>query len=926
MPNGSPLFSGNAEFLDALYKSYLDNPENVDPAWRGYFADLGAAELSAGAKGGNVVDIQARSALAEKQVKVIEFISANRYRGHREAELDPLNLYEHPKVPELHLAHHGFTDEDLDRRFNTASVFMGSEATLGEIHDLLKQTYCATIGTELTHITATHEKRWVQERLERVHGQFNFSPEKKRDILRWVTSARKLEDYLHRRYVGQKRFSLEGGEALIPMLDEIVQRAGENHVKEIVIGMAHRGRLNVLVNILGKHPKVLFGEFEGKIDIGEGSGDVKYHLGFSSDVQSPGGPVHLVLAFNPSHLEIINPVVEGSVRARQERRGDLARNEVLPVLVHGDAAFAGQGVVTETLNLSETRGYGTGGTVHVVVNNQIGFTTSDPRDARSTLYCTDVAKLIQAPIFHVNGNDAEAVIFVSQLALDYRMEFKKDVVIDLVCFRRYGHNEADEPLATQPMMYKKIKDQHGPRRIYSAQLVAESVLKEGEPEQMAETYLEALEGDHTMSRPLLQESGVDYLADWTPFVGTSWRAPADTTLSIDLVEELGLKMAEVPAKFELHRSVQRIIDARHEMARGERRMDWGFAENLAYACLLRDDYSIRLSGQDSQRGTFFHRHSVLHNQKQQGTHTPLQHMFEGQPKFTAINSLLSEEAVLAFEFGYSTASPECLVIWEAQFGDFANGAQVVVDQFLSSSEAKWGRFCGLAMMLPHGYDGQGPEHSSARLERYLQLCAEDNMQVCMPSTPAQMFHLLRRQMLRPYRKPLIIMSPKSLLRNRMSTSSREDLANNGFQVTIDEVDPIDPKEVTRLVLCSGKVYYDILEKRREHELRHVAIARVEQLYPFPDEEIVTLLKRYPKANDICWAQEEPRNQGSWFHMLSRRHLAGCVQKRHKLVYAGRTYSASPAAGYLNVHLEEQRSLVATALGLDALKAVRRKSA
>ncbi|TDJ19688.1 MAG: 2-oxoglutarate dehydrogenase E1 component [Gammaproteobacteria bacterium] len=923
MSNGSPLFSGNAEFLDALYKSYLDNPENVDAAWRRCFAELGSADLSPGV---SVVDDRARSALAAKQVKVLEFISANRYRGHREADLDPLHLYERPKMPELSLAHYGFSDEDLDRRFNTGSLFMDSEATLREIRDVLKKTYCATIGTELTHITATHEKRWIQERLERVHGKFDFSTEKKRDILRWVTSARKLEDYLHRRYVGQKRFSLEGGEALIAMLDEVIQRAGGYQVKEIVIGMAHRGRLNVLVNILGKHPKVLFGEFEGKIDVGEGSGDVKYHLGFSSDVQSPGGPVHLVLAFNPSHLEIINPVVEGSVRARQERRGDFARNEVLPVLIHGDAAFAGQGVVPETLNLSETRGYGTGGTVHLVVNNQIGFTTSDPRDARSTLYCTDVAKLVQAPIFHVNGNDAEAVIFVSQLALDYRMEFKKDVVIDLVCFRRYGHNEADEPFATQPMMYKKIKNQHGPRRIYGARLVAEGVMKEGEPEEMAETYLAALEADDTMSRPLLEESGIDYLADWGPYLGTSWKDPADTSLSLELIEKLGNKLAEIPAEYEMHRSVRRIIDARHEMARGERAMDWGFTENLAYAALLRDGFSIRLSGQDSQRGTFFHRHSVIHNQKQEGTHTPLQHMFDGQPRFTVINSLLSEEAVLAFEFGYSTAEPECLVIWEAQFGDFVNGAQVVIDQFLSSSEVKWGRFCGLVMMLPHGYDGQGPEHSSARLERYLQLCAEENMQVCMPSTPAQMFHLLRRQMVRPYRKPLIIMSPKSLLRNRLSTSSREDIADGRFQLTIDEVDPIDPKEVTRLVLCSGKVYYDILEKRREQELRHVAIARVEQLYPFPEAEIVALLKRYPRANDICWTQEEPRNQGSWFHMLSRRHLAGCVQKRHKLVYAGRNYSASPAAGYLNVHLAEQKTLVETALGLNIVEAVRKKSA
>jgi 2-oxoglutarate dehydrogenase E1 component len=926
MTNSSPLNPGNAEFLETLYQSYLDNPENVDPAWRSYFAELGTGDAPAAGNGASVVGIQARSALAEKQVKVLEFISANRYRGHREANLDPLGLYGRPQMPELHLEHYGFSDEDLDRRFNTASLYMESEATLREIRDILKKTYCATIGTELTHITATHEKRWIQERLERVHGQFNFSAEKKRDILRWTTAARKLEDYLHRRYVGQKRFSLEGGEALIPMLDEVIQKAGEQHVKEIVIGMAHRGRLNVLVNILGKHPKLLFGEFEGKIDVGQGSGDVKYHLGFSSDVQSPGGPVHLVLAFNPSHLEIINPVVEGSVRARQERRGDHARREVLPILVHGDAAFAGQGVVTETLNLSETRGYGTGGTVHMVINNQIGFTTSDPRDSRSTLYCTDVAKLVQAPIFHVNGNDAEAVIFVSQLAFDYRMEFKKDVVIDLVCFRRYGHNESDEPFATQPMMYKKIKDQHGPRRIYAAQLVAEGVMKAGEPDEMAEAYLNALEGDSTMSRPLLQESGVDYLADWTPYLDKTWRVPADTAIPVESVEALGLKLTEVPAHFALHRSVKRIVDARREMARGERPMDWGFAENLAYAALLKDGYSIRLSGQDSQRGTFFHRHSVIHNQKEAGTHTPLQHIEKDQPRFTVINSLLSEEAVLGFEFGYSTADPECLVIWEAQFGDFVNGAQVVIDQFLSSSESKWGRFCGLVMMLPHGYDGQGPEHSSARLERFLQLCAEDNMQVCMPSTPAQMFHLLRRQMLRPYRKPLIIMSPKSLLRNRLSTSSREDLANEGFQVTIDEIDPVVPKEVTRLVLCSGKVYYDILEKRREHELRHVAIARVEQLYPFPEEEIVALLKRYPKANDICWAQEEPRNQGSWFHMLSRRHLAGCVQQRHKLVYAGRTYSASPAAGYLNIHLAEQRALVDTALGLDAIEAARQKSA
>jgi len=927
MLDGSALSAANAEFLDALYRRYLDDPEQVDPAWRAYFGNLGPPAGALGMPAAGSAEARSRSEVAQRQVRILEYISANRYRGHREADLDPLKLYERPEVPELHAAHYGFTEEDLDREFNAASLFIGKpEATLREIRDLLRATYRSTIGTEITHITSTQEKRWIQERLETVRGNPGFSDEKKRDILRWLTAARKLEEYLHRKYVGQKRFSLEGGEALIPALDEVIQRAGERSLKEIVIGMAHRGRLNVLVNILGKHPRVLFGEFEGKIDVGSGSGDVKYHLGFSSDVESPGGPVHLVLAFNPSHLEIINPVVEGSVRARQERRTDYERKEVLPILIHGDAAFAGQGVVTETLNLSETRGYGTGGTVHIVVNNQIGFTTSDPRDARSTLYCTDVAKLVQAPIFHVNGNDAEAVIQVAQLALDFRMQFKKDVVIDLVCFRRYGHNESDEPLATQPMMYKRIREQKGPRRIYAEKLVAEGVMDEGESEKVAEKYLAALEANEVVSRPLVSGKKIDYLADWTPYLDTKWTDPAETSLPMEDIEALGLKMCEHPEDFELHRSVSRIIEARRAMARGERPMDWGFAENLAYASLLKAGYSVRLSGQDSQRGTFFHRHAVLHNQKRQGTYMPLQHLFKGQPRCRMINSLLSEEAVLGFEYGYSSADPECLVIWEAQFGDFANGAQVVIDQFLSSSEAKWGRFCGLVLMLPHGYDGQGPEHSSARLERFLQLCAEENMQVVMPSTPAQMFHLLRRQMLRPYRKPLIIMSPKSLLRHRNSTSTREELAEGAFRITIDDIDPIDPKKVTRLVLCSGKVFFDILEKRREHELGHVAVARVEQLYPFPEKEIKALLQRYPNADEICWAQEEPRNQGSWFHMLSRRHLAGCIQKRHKLLYAGRTYSASPAVGYLNVHLEEQRALVETALGLDVVEEARRKTA
>jgi 2-oxoglutarate dehydrogenase E1 component len=927
MTQSNLLNTGNAEYLEQLYQQWLEDPQQVAESWRHYFQGLEQSQPAVVAPASPVMLDAALGSGTDtsKQVSVLQLINAFRFRGHRQADLDPLRLYERPAVPDLTLAYHKLSEVDLDTQFYTGSLVGPPQATLREILDILHNTYCGSIGSEYMYITSTQQKRWIQERLERSRGTPAFGPEKKRDILRWTTAARKLEDHLHKKYVGQKRFSLEGGENLIPVIDELVQSAGAQSVREIVIGMAHRGRLNVLVNILGKHPKTLFGEFEGKIDVGTGSGDVKYHMGFSSNVETPGGVAHLVLAFNPSHLEIINPVVEGSVRARQERRGDHERNQVLPVLVHGDAAFAGQGVIMETLNLSETRGYATGGTVHIVVNNQIGFTTSDPLDSRSTLYCTDVAKMVQAPIFHVNGNDAEALVLVTQLALDFRMRFKKDVVIDMVCFRRYGHNEADEPLATQPMMYKKIREQKGPRKYYADKLAEEGVVTDDEANKLCEDYLSALDGHGEVSRPVDQEFQGDFLVDWEPYLERTWTEAGNTSVSMATVEELGLKLTDFPDDYELHRSVKRVIDARRDMATGKRPMDWGFAENLAYATLLKDGYAVRLSGQDSERGTFFHRHAVLHNQKQRGTYTPLKHLFEGQPRFRVINSLLSEEAVMAFEFGYSTAEPESLVIWEGQFGDFANGAQVVIDQFLSSSEAKWGRFCGLTLLLPHGYDGQGPEHSSARLERYLQLCAEENMQVCMPSSPAQIFHLLRRQMVRPYRKPLIIMSPKSLLRHRLATSTREDLTNGGFQVLIDDVDPLDAKKVTRLVLCSGKVYYDILEKRREHQLEHVAIARVEQLYPFPKDEIVALLARYPKANEIYWAQEEPRNQGSWFHMLSRRHLAGCVESRHTLSYAGRTYSASPAVGYLNVHLQQQKSLVDTALGLDVELAQKRSA-
>ncbi len=913
--NHSLLHIGNIGFLDALYSAYENDPASVDPQWRSLFAEVGREQLIKEAKA-PATDHQYLSELVDKQSKIQQLIGANRYRGHRQANLDPLQLYERQPVADVYPSHYGFSSADMERAFNVGSLcYDKKEATLHEIWEVLRQTYLGSIGTELTHLPSTECKRWVQERLEYARGRLDPSPEKKKDILRWVIAARKLEDYLHRRYPGQKRFSLEGGENLIPCLDEIIQRAGSSTAREIVIGMAHRGRLNVLVNTLGKHPSVLFSEFEGQYEFKSGSGDVKYHLGFSSNVETPGGPVHLVLGFNPSHLEIINPVVEGSVRARQDRRSDHERNQVLPILIHGDAAFSGQGVVTETLNLSETRGYRTGGTIHIIVNNQIGFTTSDPLDSRSTLYCTDVAKLVHAPIFHVNGNDAEAVIFVAQLATDYRMRFKTDVVIDIVCFRRWGHNEADEPLATQPMMYKKIRDQKGPRRFYAEQLEAQGVLEAGEADRMCDAYLQGLEHGKAMSRTIVTDHKTPMAADWTPYLGTDWRVPYNSAITLPRIKRLGQAMCQHPQDFELHRSVERIVTARREMASGERLMDWGFAENLAYASLIEDGYSVRISGQDCQRGTFFHRHAVFHNQRQPGTHTPLQNLFQGQPRFNVINSVLSEEAVLGFEYGYSSTSPDALVIWEAQFGDFANGAQVVIDQFLSSSEVKWGRFCGLVMLLPHGYDGQGPEHSSARLERYLQLCAEDNMQVCYPTTPAQIFHLLRRQMHRPYRKPLIIMSPKSLLRNREAVSLREELVDGHFRVLIDEVDDIDAASVTRLVLCSGKVYYDLLKRRREAKQKHVAIVRIEQLYPLPKEEILAILERYGNATEVCWCQEEPRNQGIWFFMLSRRHLAGCVKEHHKLIYAGRDYSASPAAGYAYIHNEQQKELVNTALGL-----------
>lgn len=934
----TPYYGGNATFLEDIYERYLIDPASVEPHWREYFRQLEATlpgrpdvphgpiieELAQRARrphaattAGGVIPRE----YLEKQAAVMRLIEAYRLRGHQRARLDPLGLQQQPEVPDLDPAYHGLGESDMDTEFSTLGLVGPDRMKLRDIVALLRQVYCGTIGFEYIHVTNPDERRWLKERIEGVSNRDGLSADEKRLVLTQLIAAEGMEKYLHTRYVGQKRFSLEGGESMVPLLGEIIQRAGSHGMKEIVIGMAHRGRLNVLINVLGKSPKDLFSEFEGIYDpkLTDRSGDVKYHLGFSSDIRTPGGNVHVVLAFNPSHLEIVDPVVEGSVRARQDRRKDADGSKVMPVLIHGDAAFAGQGVVMETLQLSQARGFRTGGTVHIVCNNQIGFTISDPRDARSTPYCTDIGKMIEAPVFHVNADDVEAVIHVARLALDYRLTFHKDVIIDLVCYRRHGHNEADEPAATQPIMYQVIKAHPTTRALYAERLQREGVITAEEATAIGEEYRKGLDEGRTVAPAVMGMTGDEFTVNWSKYNKVDWDHPADTAVPLQRIRSLGEPLVNPPDGFELHPRVQRIVEDRRRMLSGDMPLDWGFAETLAYATLLTDNFSVRISGQDSGRGTFFHRHAVWYNQKDGSTHIPLRNLGVPQAPFTIIDSLLSEEAVVGFEYGYSTADPNALVIWEAQFGDFANGAQVVIDQFISSGEAKWGRMCGLVMFLPHGYEGQGPEHSSARLERYLQLCAQHNMQVCVPSTPAQMFHMLRRQMVRPLRKPLIVMTPKSLLRHRLSVSSLEDLTNGHFRNIIPEVDDIKPAKVERVVFCSGKVYFDLLEARRAEEREDVAIVRIEQLYPFPQKEYEEIIDTYSYARDIVWCQEEPENQGAWYQI--RHRLQAPLKSRHTLSYAGRAASASTAAGYFNMHVEQQKALIA-----EALQSVQKKPA
>ena len=932
----SYISGGNADYVEALYEKYLESPNEVDQEWRDCFdklprvngniqpdvphATVRAHFLELARQNRGAVRATVADSLAtdheRKQIRVVQLISAYRQRGHQKANIDPLGLMQREDVPDLDPAYHHLSAADFDTVFQTGVFYIGTDqATLGDIITALEKTYCGSIGAEFMHIVDTEQRQWIQKRMDGVRSSPEYSVDTKRHVLERLTAAEGLEKYLGSRYPGTKRFGLEGGESLIPMLDELVQRAGSYEAKEVVIGMAHRGRLNVLINTFGKQPSELFDEFEGKA-IYNSSGDVKYHQGFSSNIMTAGGELHLALAFNPSHLEIVSPVVEGSVRARQDRRKNVDRDQVIPIIMHGDAAFAGQGIVMETFQMSQTRAYKTGGSVHIVINNQVGFTTSNIEDARSTEYCTDCAKMVQAPIFHVNGDDPEAVLFVTQMALDYRQQFKRDVVIDLICYRRRGHNEADEPSGTQPLMYGEIKQHATGGDIYARQLVAEGSVTDVQVRQMEDDYREALEhGDHVV-KSLVKQPNEELFVDWTPYLAHDWEVRGDTRYPLEQLQHLAQTVNQVPDGFVLQRQVMKIIEDRIKMAAGAMDGNWGFGETMAYATLLEQGYPVRITGQDVGRGTFSHRHAVLHDQSTAEVCIPLENAIKEPATFEIFDSFLSEMAVLGFEYGYATTSPKGLVIWEAQFGDFANGAQVVIDQFIASGEHKWGRLCGLTMLLPHGYEGQGPEHSSARLERYLQLCAEQNIQVCVPTTSAQIFHLLRRQAIRPLRRPLVIMSPKSLLRHKHAASSLEDFSEGQFHNVIAETDELASRDITRLVVCSGKVYYELLETRRKHNLKNVAIIRIEQLYPFPDAEMFSVIADYSQLETVVWCQEEPKNQGAWYNSQHRlRRVLDLINKDLPLSFAGRLSSASPAAGYMALHLQQQENLIAEALGL-----------
>lgn len=916
------LGGGNADYIDELYEQYLQDPMSLDEDWRQYFNSLNpnSGEVSHQAIRAQfremarhpALAVSAPSASSHKQVAVDELIMAYRRYGHLKANTNPIVKVD-IEEPRLMLSHYGLSEADFNESFETKGILDRNTATLKEIYSRLQELYCGTIGFEFSTMANEKERLWLRHYAEKMLPNMRFSKDVKQNILNQLVASETLERYLDKRYVGQKRYSIEGGDSLIPMLDELTKRASEKNVKEMVIGMAHRGRLNVLLNIMGVPSQEIFDEFEGKHNYGLTSGDVKYHRGYSRDVKTPAGPIHLSLMFNPSHLEFISPVAMGSVRARQERQANGNRDYAIPIMIHGDAAFIGQGIVMETLSMSQTRAHFVGGSIHIILNNQIGFTTSNPHDARSSHYSSDLAKMLDAPIFHVNGDDPEAVVMVTQMALDYRMEFQKDVFIDLVCYRRHGHQEVDEPMATQPLMYKTIKAHPSTRTLYAEKLIQEGVCAETTVDAAIEEYRNALDNGAQLVETIPDGLSRQYYQNWTPYIDQPWNQAIDTAVSREKLDELGEKIASFPEGFTLQRQVNAVMQARKKMAAGEIPLDWGYGEAMAFATLLDQGIPVRLCGEDSRRGTFFHRLSTLFDQNNNAEFVPLAHLSDHQIKPQIYDSLLSEAGAMGFEYGYSTYDPKALVMWEAQFGDFANGAQVIIDQFISSGWQKWSRMSGLTLLLPHGYEGMGPEHSSARLERYLQLCAQYNIQVCVPTKPSQIFHLLRRQVLRPFRKPLVVMTPKSLLRHKLAVSSLDDLSKGQFELLIPEVDPINPSKTKRIILCSGKVYYDLLTKRREQGIEDVAIIRIEQLYPFPYDDLTTQLSEYKKAKEVIWCQEEPMNQGAWFN--TRHRMQKCLASHQTLSYVGRAASAAPAAGYAELHRLQQESLVDEALGL-----------
>ncbi len=939
--DGTNFLSGaNAAFIAELYARFLEDPACVDEGWRRFFAEMaddavprapgwglapphiignGFAEAAPAAPGETATGQDA----VVDAIRALNLVRAYRVRGHLEADLDPLGLERRSGFPELDYRSYGFAEADLDRTIYIGNLLGREHATLRQIVAILRQTYCGRIGVEYMHLQAPEERRWIQQRFEQREAP-TLTGAARKDILRVLTAAETFERFLDRRYTGTKRFGIEGAESLMPALEAILRRGNELGVEEFVIGMPHRGRLNVLANFVGKPFAAIFSEFQGNATLPEqvhGSGDVKYHLGTSGDREIGGRTVHLSLAANPSHLEAVNPVVLGKVRAKQRQRGDAERRRVVGILMHGDAAFAGQGLVAESLELSGLRGFRTGGTVHIVVNNQIGFTTA-PSYARSSPYPSDIAKSVQAPIFHVNGDDPEAVVEVARAAVEYRQEFNKDVVVDLFCYRRHGHNETDEPAFTQPLMYRTIADHPTTRQLYAQRLVAAGVLANGEVEAMARDYVDRLESQFEAAKTYRPNKADWFEGAWAGFqpapdlVLTGDDRRGDTAAAIALLREVGNGLVTVPDGFRLNRKIARQLAAKREALASGEGIDWATAEALAIGTLCAEGTHVRMSGQDSGRGTFSHRHAVLVDQESEARYVPLNHVHEGQAPFEIIDSPLSEAAVLGFEYGYSLADPKTLVLWEAQFGDFANGAQVIIDQFLSSGEAKWLRMSGLVMLLPHGYEGQGPEHSSARLERYLQLCGEDNIQVCNLTTAANYFHALRRQIRRPFRKPLVIVTPKSLLRASEVASPLAAMGpGTSFHRVID--DPValqDGARIRRVVLCTGKVYFDLAKARAQNRDDTIALVRVEQLYPFPFNTLGRVLGRYPNA-EIVWCQEEPQNMGAWGFVDRRieQVLAGLGSGVGRPRFAGRAEAASPATGLYKRHVAEQSQLVADAL-------------